>query len=147
MEPAVPPLGASMSETIDANVEPPRDAGALTMARVNECEIPAYIANDAGGPSVLEDVAYGDDKKQKYDLVLPETPPRALVVIVTSVSFRLIDKRATSNLKRYLIGPLYVERARGGAARFVSSVDASSRCTDPDQMRRETPSPSAGASS
>jgi acetyl esterase/lipase len=71
-----------MSETIDAGVEAPRDAGSIALTRVNECEIPAYIANDAGGPSVLEDIAYGDDKKQKYDLVLPDTSPKALVVIV-----------------------------------------------------------------
>jgi len=82
MEPAVPPLGVSMSETIEASAIAPRDAGAIAITRVNECEIPAYIANDAAGPSVLEDLAYGDDKKQKYDLVLPETPPKALVVIV-----------------------------------------------------------------
>lgn len=82
MEPAAPPLGVSMSETIDANALAPRDAGAIALARVNECEIPPYIANDAGGPSVLEDLAYGEDKKQKYDLVLPDTPPKALVVIV-----------------------------------------------------------------
>ena len=82
MEPAVPPLGVSMSETIDAAVIAPRDAGTITLARVNDCDIPAYIANDAGGPSVLEDLAYGEDKKQKYDLVLPETSPKALVVIV-----------------------------------------------------------------
>jgi len=60
-----------MSETFEAGAFAP-DAGAITLTRVNECEIPAYIANDAAGPSVLEDLAYGDDKKQKYDLVLPE---------------------------------------------------------------------------
>ncbi len=78
----MPPPGVSMSEAIDANVEPPRDAGTITLTRVNDCEIPAYLANDAAGPSVLEDLAYGDDKKQKYDLVLPESAPKALVVIV-----------------------------------------------------------------
>ena len=77
----MPPLGVSMSETFEAGALAP-DAGAITLARVNDCEIPAYIANDAAGPSVLEDLAYGDDKKQKYDLVLPESPPKALVVIV-----------------------------------------------------------------
>ena len=77
----MPPLGVSMIEAIDARSEPPRDAGAITIARVSDCEIPAFIANDAAGPSVLEDLAYGDDKKQKYDLVLPESP-KALVVIV-----------------------------------------------------------------
>jgi acetyl esterase/lipase len=82
MEPAVPPLGVSMRESIEAGDDAPRDAGTITLARVNDCEIPPYIANDAAGPSVLEDLAYGDDKKQKYDLVLPEAPPKALVVIV-----------------------------------------------------------------
>ena len=72
MEPAVPPLGVSMRESIEAGDEAPRDAGVVTLARVNDCEIPPYIANDAAGPSVFEDLAYGDDKKQKYDLVLPE---------------------------------------------------------------------------
>ncbi len=79
--PAVPPLGVSLSESGFAP-EVSRDAGApLKLARVEDCDVPPFIANDASGPSVMEDVAYGDDKKQKYDLALPESP-KALVVSI-----------------------------------------------------------------
>jgi acetyl esterase/lipase len=85
-EPDVPPLGVSMSEVesaSDASAEPKdAGAGAITIARVSDCELPAFLANDAAGPSVIEDVAYGDDKRQSYDLVLPAGAPKALVVIV-----------------------------------------------------------------
>ncbi len=77
---AIPPLGVSMSEPGPAGEEV-RDAAALKLARVDSCEVPPFVANDAAGPSVIEDIAYGDDKRQKYDLALPESP-RALVVIV-----------------------------------------------------------------
>jgi acetyl esterase/lipase len=71
-----------MRETIDASVEAPRDAGVVKLARVEECDVPAYMPNDAAGPTAIEDLSYGDDKKQKYDLVLPESPAKALVVII-----------------------------------------------------------------
>lgn len=80
---AIPPAGISLSESIETHEEPVAiDAGALVLARVDDCTLPDFIANDAAGPTVIEDVSYGDDKRQKYDLVLPETTPRALVVIV-----------------------------------------------------------------
>ncbi len=70
-----------MSETVPSRSEI-RDGGAIEIARIESCEIPAFIANDAAGPAVIEDIAYGDDRRQNYDLALPQTTPKALVVIV-----------------------------------------------------------------
>ncbi len=83
-----PPLGVSMSESRDSAQPaepgaPTSDAGALAIERVDACSLPAYIPNDAAGPAVIEDVAYAtDDHRQKYDLALPASSPKALVVIV-----------------------------------------------------------------
>jgi len=77
--PPAPPLGVSLREEVDAA------SNAFAFARVDDCVLPDFIANDAAGPRVIEDVAYGDDKKQKYDLALPDddaATTRALVVIV-----------------------------------------------------------------
>jgi len=82
-EVSAPPLGVSMSESIDAG--PTRamtDAAMLRVSRVETCDIPPYFANDAAGPAVMSDLAYGDDDHQRYDLALPEGTPKALVVIV-----------------------------------------------------------------
>ena len=83
---AAPPLGASMAETAPSGSAARGDAGApkIRIERVEECELPRFIPNDAPGPAVAEDIAYGtDDSRQKYDLSVPEHgQPRALVVIV-----------------------------------------------------------------
>jgi len=82
----VPPLGVSMAEPPLPAVEM-ADAGptarAMTIERVDECELPRYIRNDAAGPAVESDVSYGEDPRQKYDIAFPESGrPKALVVIV-----------------------------------------------------------------
>ena len=83
-----PPLGVSMAESPDAaetaeGAATASDAGALVLERADACSLPAYIPNDAAGPAVIEDVAYAnDDHRQKYDLALPDSTPKALVVIV-----------------------------------------------------------------
>ncbi|HEY1957392.1 MAG TPA: alpha/beta hydrolase [Polyangiaceae bacterium] len=85
---AIPPLGVSTSESDAApvaSVAAAPDAGTLVIEPADgTCKIPAFIFNDAAGPAVIEDVAYGtDDKRQKYDLALPENgKPKALVVII-----------------------------------------------------------------
>jgi acetyl esterase/lipase len=80
--PNAPPLGVSVSETASVPVVR-RDAQALHIERVETCDIPPYFANDAAGPAVMTDLAYGDDDHQRYDLALPDVPmPRALVVLV-----------------------------------------------------------------
>ncbi len=71
-----------MSETVDAASEDVVRANAVTLVRVEECTLPDFIPNDAAGPTVIEDISYGEDARQKYDLVLPESAPKALVVIV-----------------------------------------------------------------
>jgi len=58
----------------------PHEAGALV--RVEQCEVPLIPAEDAGGPAVEIDVPYGVDIHQIYDLSWPETPAKALVILI-----------------------------------------------------------------
>jgi acetyl esterase/lipase len=82
----VPPLGVSLAEPPAAAAPPPAADGgapAMEIERVDRCELPRYIRNDAAGPAVVEDVPYGEDKRQKYDIAFPENgKPKALVVII-----------------------------------------------------------------
>lgn len=78
---SVPPLGISTVETVPSETAAP--SSPLTIARVATCDIPPYYANDASGPFVIDDVVYGDDSAQRYDIAFPTTgKPKALVVIV-----------------------------------------------------------------
>jgi acetyl esterase/lipase len=78
---AAPPLGVSLSEPVpEAGAF--ADAEGMRIARVETCDIPAYLGADAAGPAIIADVAYGDDDHQTYDLALPEGMPKALVVLI-----------------------------------------------------------------
>jgi len=81
---AVPPLGVSNVELPAASSAEAAPAPPLVLGRVDDCtDIPAWIPNDAPGPAVEEDLPYGTDGKEKYDISFPEHgKPKALVVII-----------------------------------------------------------------
>jgi acetyl esterase/lipase len=86
----VPPAGISLAEPgLDASVElaatPTMDASAKAqplLARVDSCEVPRAPQADASVPEVEHDVAYGPDPRQRYDLAIPATSPKLLVVMI-----------------------------------------------------------------